>query len=183
MISNHLVCHPGFPCPAVRQLSVNVQCLPDKGLFLQYHLQGDLQQLRIPELQAPAMTDGLWQHTCFEAFIAREGGASYQEFNFSPSQQWAAYLFDDYRIRNPNWLSRHRYTIYPRGDADNLWVDVVIPLAELALVAPGQIGRLGLTAVIETVEGGLSYWALRHPAEKPDFHHSGGFICPINLSR
>ena len=32
-------------------------------------------------------------------------------------------------------------------------------------------GRIGLSAVIETTDGALSYWALAHPAEKPDFHH------------
>ena len=28
--------------------------------------------------------------------------------------------------------------------------------------------RLGLSAVVESVDGGLSYWALRHPPGKPD---------------
>ena len=34
---------------------------------------------------------------------------------------------------------------------------------------------IGLTAVIETADGQLSYWALQHPAARPDFHHRGGW--------
>lgn len=128
------------------------------------------------------MVDGLWQHTCFELFIGSKGSARYQEFNFSPSKQWAVYLFNGYRLRNHDWQSSHRYAINFTSDVDNLWLDVVIPLAELALLEPGQICQLGLTAVIEAVDGSLSYWALQHPADKPDFHDQAGFICPINLS-
>ena len=31
-----------------------------------------------------------------------------------------------------------------------------------------------LLAVIEAIDG-FSYWALRHPADKPDFHNTEGF--------
>jgi hypothetical protein len=38
--------------------------------------------------------------------------------------------------------------------------------------------RLGLAAVIEDETSRLSYWALSHPAEKPDFHHADSFtVC------
>jgi hypothetical protein len=39
--------------------------------------------------------------------------------------------------------------------------------------------RLGLSAVIEDDLGKLSYWALQHPAEKPDFHHAEACILEI----
>ena len=35
-------------------------------------------------------------------------------------------------------------------------------------------GQHRLSAVIEASDG-LSYWALRHPADKPDFHDADGF--------
>ena len=38
------------------------------------------------------------------------------------------------------------------------------------------LAAFGLTAVIETLDGAISYWALAHPAEKPDFHHPDSFI-------
>ena len=39
--------------------------------------------------------------------------------------------------------------------------------------------RLGLTAVIEDRAQGLSYWALQHVAEKPDFHHADSFVVAL----
>jgi hypothetical protein len=34
---------------------------------------------------------------------------------------------------------------------------------------------VGLSAVIEEVDGSKSYWALRHPPGQPDFHHRDCF--------
>ena len=47
--------------------------------------------------------------------------------------------------------------------------------------------RLGLCVVIEELDaalseafsGAFSYWALRHPAARPDFHHPDGFALEI----
>ena len=39
--------------------------------------------------------------------------------------------------------------------------------------------RLGLSAVIEDDSGKLSYWALKHPSGKPDFHHPDTFVLEI----
>ncbi len=36
-----------------------------------------------------------------------------------------------------------------------------------------------ITAVIEEADGTKSYWALAHPAEKPDFHHPDGFVLEL----
>jgi hypothetical protein len=38
---------------------------------------------------------------------------------------------------------------------------------------------IGLAAVIEAADGSLSYWALRHPPGKPDFHHRGAFALEL----
>jgi hypothetical protein len=37
-----------------------------------------------------------------------------------------------------------------------------------------------LTAVIEDQAGGLSYWALAHASEKPDFHRPESFVAAIS---
>ena len=100
MTENHLICHPDSVCIAAELLCVGLEWLPEGHLKLRYELTGDLTQLRIPAPQSPGEADGLWEHTCFEAFIAVEGEAGYHEFNFSPSGQWAAYAFSDYRVRS-----------------------------------------------------------------------------------
>jgi CheY-like chemotaxis protein len=57
---------------------------------------------------------------------------------------------------------------------------VLLDLAWLAR-APDSIGlRLGISAVIEDKERVLSYWALEHPSEKPDFHHPGGLVVELD---
>jgi hypothetical protein len=38
---------------------------------------------------------------------------------------------------------------------------------------------LGLSAVIEEMNGRLSYWALAHPPGKPDFHHADCFALEL----
>jgi hypothetical protein len=43
--------------------------------------------------------------------------------------------------------------------------------------------QLALSAVIEDDRGTLSYWALKHPSGKPDFHHPEAFaleVAPLN---
>jgi hypothetical protein len=39
-----------------------------------------------------------------------------------------------------------------------------------------------VAAVIEDENGRLSYWGLRHPSGKPDFHHPDGFILEVKRS-
>jgi hypothetical protein len=54
--------------------------------------------------------------------------------------------------------------------------------ARLAGAPPVTGGwQLGLTAVVEAADGSLSYWALRHPVARPDFHHRDGFAQTLNL--
>jgi hypothetical protein len=170
-----LICHPDVLCPPVQGLSVDLVVLPNQDLQLSYHLQGDLRQLLIPEPQTPAMIDGLWQHCCFELFITTESNKGYQEFNFSPSGQWAAYTFSAYRTRR-EWHPSHAYAIsIERSDGD-LVLNVTIPQAELSLIDTSKAIQVGLTAVIEAVDGSFSYWALHHPTDKPDFHDRAGFV-------
>jgi hypothetical protein len=44
---------------------------------------------------------GLWEHTCFEAFVAADGAAAYHEMNLAPSGAWAAFAFRGYRDGGP----------------------------------------------------------------------------------
>lgn len=183
--------HPDTPCTAVRQLQVAVTCEGDGALRLRYTLAGDLDAVRVPAAAAPVATDGLWQHTCFELFVARPDDAGYREYNFSPSGQWAGYQFRDYRERNPDFMPP-RPAMQLSRHSDQLTLDVQLPpgtlLAEArpdarpsAPAAAGHQLLLGLTAVIETTDGRRSYWALRHPPGPPDFHHRDAFALTLDL--
>ena len=43
----------------------------------------------------------------------------------------------------------------------------------------GATGPIGLCAVIERWDGAISYWALAHPSDKPDFHHPESFALEL----
>jgi hypothetical protein len=47
------------------------------------------------------------------------------------------------------------------------------------LPASDEPWRLALAAVIEETNGATSYWALKHPRGKPDFHHADGFVLEL----
>ncbi|MBU1374555.1 MAG: DOMON-like domain-containing protein [Alphaproteobacteria bacterium] len=161
-----LIPHPRSPCDAVSCLEVEVGTAGAE-LTLRYVLTGDMSRIVVPPVTAPARVGGLWARTCFEAFVGGDG-AAYAEFNLSPSTEWAAYRFDDYR---------QGMAPLAETQAPHIATTVGKGLLEMRVSLARPAGsRLGLTAVIEEVGGRLSYWALRHPTAQPDFHHPDGFV-------
>jgi hypothetical protein len=51
-----------------------------------------------------------------------------------------------------------------------------VHLHELTALRGAPRLLLGLSAVVEEENGTLSYWALKHPRDKPDFHCPDGFV-------
>lgn len=165
-----LVIHPDYKS-AIDRIEVDVS---RKGarLGLHYVAFGDIARIVVPPVAAPAPTNSLWKHTCFEVFARAPTGEGYGEFNFSPSTQWAAYAFSGHRSGMKK-LDVPVPRIRTREAADQFELEVSFDLA----LAPGW--RLGLSAVIEDAGGLLSYWALRHPVGKPDFHHADSFAYEV----
>jgi hypothetical protein len=116
-------------------------------------------------------TDELWRHTCVEAFVRPASGEGYQEFNFSPSTQWAAYRFDCYRDGMRPAPLEPQVAVRRTGDGFELSATFDLP--------DDGPWRLGLSAVIEAADGSVSYWALAHAAGKPDFHHADCFALEL----
>ncbi len=167
-----LICHPATQAGLPLDVSVSVSLNHD-GLRLVYTVSGDTAGLRIPPSTEPGPADGLWQHTCLEAFVAAQGDMGYREFNFSPSGQWAAYRFAGERQRavaneGPSVPPAMQSIVTPT----QLTLDVHLP--RVALPSPAELFHFALNAVIEEHDGRLSYWALQHPKERPDFHHPAG---------
>lgn len=179
MVKKSLACHPDSASTAVLAVFVEVELQLQGVLNLSYQLTGDLAQLCIPAPQPPVAVDGLWEHTCFEMFVAVEGKSNYHEFNFSPSGQWAAYAFSDYRLRSP-WTVSQAPAISIAQCNGHLLLEAVIAAADLPQNSAGKPLQLGLTAVIEANDGSRSYWALQYPEGRPDFHDRAGFILSLN---
>jgi hypothetical protein len=201
-----LAVHPSTPNEAVRALSARVRMEDSDRLVFDYSLDADLSRLRVPVPVASARTDagarradngaqgadtraqgaaagaradGLWKHTCFEAFLAPAHVPGYHEFNFSPSRDWAIYRFSAYRERMvPAKIGRAPLISLHRGDA-RVELEATVRLEALADLRDAPRLKVALAAVIEDQDGRLSYWALRHAPGKPDFHHPSAFALEV----
>lgn len=177
-----LTCHAGQPCPAVFNLEASI-ALQDRGLLIDFHLQGAIPDIELPvrrqDVQGP--TDGLWEHTCMEAFISTPTDPAYREFNFSPSGDWAAYAFSDYRCRNACWKPTAIPQSSTQSDGKRFWhMQILLPPETLP---KSGVFQAGLSAVIETRDGLRAYWALRHATTQPDFHDRSGFCLNISADK
>lgn len=151
-------------------------------LEFEYSLEGEIEQLRWPASRQPERMDGLWQHTCFEAFLAESGRAGYCEFNFSPSGAWAAYRFAAYRAGMQALDVAQAPCIDVRREANRVRLVAAVMLSavpELLDWARGASLELGLAAVLESSSGQRTYWSVRHAPERADFHDRQGFCARL----
>jgi hypothetical protein len=146
---------------------------------LRYTVSGKTADLRLPPPAAATRTDELWRRTCFEALLRPPSGDPYYEFNFAPSTQWAAYAFSGYRSGMRSAEEVGAPFIEVHSGADVYLLQASLDLGRLAHLEEETIWRLGLSAVIEEESGVLSYWALRHPPGRADFHHSDCFALEL----
>jgi hypothetical protein len=164
---------PKFPL----SLAVDVQREPD-FLRCRFILSGSLGPLSLPaQGPAPKQRDELWRSTCFEVFFARPGETGYWELNISPCGDWNFYSFRDYRQGQESEARVESLaSVAERKGSEAYSLEVTIPLAAILAPHPQAPLQLGVTAVIATTVGDLSYWALRHCGEKPDFHLRESFV-------
>ncbi|MFD2181452.1 DOMON-like domain-containing protein [Rhodoplanes azumiensis] len=171
--------HPDTPCPIVDSISVDVVRAVPGRLMLTYGIAGRVDAIRWPVPAAPVRTDGLWRHTCCEAFLRGDDGEGYLELNLSPSTAWAAWRFDSYRrgMRAAGDVAAPAIRIL--RDPGRVTLRATLTLGDVATRSADAPLRLALSVVIETIDGRLSYWALAHPPGRPDFHHADGFAAAL----
>jgi len=173
----------GLPHPP--DLTVSGQARRQGGrqadrLELVWRLAGDLEALVLPDpSQSRRRCDGLWQTTCLEAFWGFAGQEAYWELNLAPNGDWNLYRLSHYRgplapvalAAAPPWQVRRT--------AGELELAVELDLSEVVGAdEPGVAGlplEISLTAVIDQVGQGGSYWALAHTGAEPDFHRRDSF--------
>jgi hypothetical protein len=116
--------------------------------------------------------------TCFEFFMGLQNSPSYWEFNLSPAGDWNVYRFQDYRqgMQEEPVLNTLPFEVQQQSGA--LTLDLVLDLApifESSSSFPSasplqQPLELGITAVLESQQKEVSYWALNHCGTQADFH-------------
>jgi hypothetical protein len=165
--------HPESRCDAVRSIDVFVS-RTGKTLNLRYLLRGSIADLQIPALAPARRANQLWEHSCCELFVKDNDAPGYSEFNFSPSTEWAAYRFASYRqdMRDAEVAAPQIAT---------LRTEALLELHAIVIAEPPtQTLEIALSVVIEERNGRKSYWALKHPSDRPDFHHADSFALSLS---
>jgi len=178
-LSAELAPHPACSCDAIRRFGVSIEpsSLPEE-LAIRYRIDGDIGRLRLAEPGFARRSDGLWQHSCFEAFLRADANDSYYEFNGAPSGEWAVYRFAGRRSdRASPGIPAPRIAFRRLPDACEL--SARIPIAALPELAGAPAIHAGLAAVVEDLDGRLSWWALAHGGDQPDFHDPATFLLQV----
>lgn len=142
-------------------------------LAINYQLYGDLANIEIPPpANIPTRKNELWETTCFEMFLGSENSPDYWEFNLSPAGHWNIYHFDDYRQgMEPLYVFESLpFAVKYQGDRLQLFLEF-----DLDKILPQQQIKVSITTVIKFKTGEITYWALKHCGEQPDFHLRDSF--------
>lgn len=176
--------HPDAPRAGAIRVSARATRGADGRLALAFALEGPLAALNLPPPGPPARGAGLWRHTCFEAFIARDDAAdtAYHEVNLSPARQWDLHTFRSRRDGGPLAGEPSAPRIIVRRNDTRCDLTATLDLASLDPRLREAPLRLGLAAVVEDIRGVLSCWALRHACGPPDFHDPTSFVLRLPLA-
>lgn len=140
---------------------------------------GNLAELATPTpAKSPGRRDRLWEETCLEMFLGVKGSERYWEFNLSPAGHWNVYRFSSYRkeMREEPAFASLPFRVLTEPEALQVSLDL-----ELGKIIPaGRAIEVAIGAVIRTVTGGTSHWALVHPGLRPDFHRRDGFVLDVH---
>lgn len=177
--------HPSTPPSHQADVSAAIWWAPEGGLELEFTVAAGLLSLVLPDETSDrtSPTDGLWKHSCCEAFLGRKGHSEYLEFNLSPSGAWACYAFEGPRVRSANASNMPPPEIRTFRRQNGFTLHAKIPrLPPQYLLSDLDVG---LTTVLEMIFDKtpcLSYWAIAHDAPVPDFHLRSSFAGLLPMS-
>lgn len=149
---------------------------------LRYNLKGPINDLIIPQNSGgvPKRMNGLWETTCFEAFIKNSNYTPYLEFNFAPSGHWNAFIFSDYReaMREFTGIKKMHVELKSNDGELSLNCNLVMkrPKGFLESDFAEKKIKMGISAILHLKNDNKLSYALNHPLLKVDFHHEDGFI-------
>ncbi len=142
-------------------------------------LTGNLSELAIPAAEvSPRRKDCLWEKTCLEFFLGVTDSERYWEINLSPSGDWNVYRFTSCRegMREEPAFMSLPFGIRREPEALRVYLDL-----DIGKIIPVRKDlEIAVAAVLKTVKGGTSHWALAHFGPRPDFHRRDGFLIGIS---
>ncbi len=147
-------------------------------LWINYQLTGAIHTIKIPDISysyEPEFKDELWKTSCFEIFLKHADLNSYYELNFSPSRNWAAYHFENYReSMNPLKIQQPLIEWSKTGLAMDF--AVLLNIQDYPAILSENSMNVGISVILEDENGIKSFWALNHPNGAADFHHKDCFL-------
>jgi hypothetical protein len=150
----------------------------ENQLTLEYTLLGNLGEIIIAvPSDPPSRQNELWKQTCFECFLGVKSAPQYWEFNLSPAGHWNIYRFEDYRH---GMQEETAWIILPfilEQSSDRFRLRLELNLDKI-ISAESEL-KVGVTTVIEDRHEAISYWALTHRGEQPDFHRRDSFTIAL----
>ena len=147
-------------------------------LSVRCEVRGNLSKVSIPAAaKAPRRQGRLWEGTCLELFLGTADSGEYWELNLSPSGHWNVYRFTSYRKDMMEEPAITSLPFHVRRDAEALILTAEFNVWKI--VPAGKDLAVTVAAVVETVNGRKSHWALVHPASRPDFHRRDGFALTL----
>lgn len=150
----------------------------DSSLHVRFTLAGSLEHLSIPPpADYPQRRDDLWKESCFEFFFAEVGSEAYWEVNLSPSGHWNVYHFDSYREGMRREEKVVSLLCHIDSTPQSFTLEVVLDLGSMCPMDKPL--HAGISAVLLSKNGNLSFWALAHPCGNPDFHDRKGFLLTL----
>lgn len=171
-----LIAHPSSSYP--RPLEIECEIVrANFTIGIGFSLRGPIDRFSIPEPAEQVRQDELWRHTCFEAFFRPTGHSEYHEFNMSPSTAWATYRFGGYRSGFEQSFLEPVLPIEVTKRPLAMELSAFLDLGDDPMLR-GPL-EVGLSAIIEELDGTKSYWALAHPDGPPDFHHDACFVASL----
>ncbi len=170
---------PFSPVPSPFSIHVDACRLGDQ-LKIHFALTGDIRSLNLPSpAESPKRVDGLYNHTCLEIFLKH--GNQYLEWNFSFSGDWCIFLFEGYRKKSnlkvnlDSSLFSIQHISHSSSEAN---LKANLNLDKLTFMERTE-NKIGFSAILEHPQNNISYWALTHVAQRPDFHQEKSFIVTL----
>jgi hypothetical protein len=150
-------------------------------LSISYELSGAMDELILPaSADVRVRKNGLWEETCFEFFLGVKGSERYWEFNLSSAGHWNVYSFKSYRqgMREEPAFTSLPFSVELYSNSLQLSLGLEVD----KVILPQQVSevlQVAISAVIKTIDGKTTFWALAHPAPQADFHRRDGFIIEL----
>lgn len=159
---------------------INIEATIARGdniLNLNFTITGTIKDISFDKFSnSPERKWNLWEHTCFEMFIASTETSDYFEFNFSPSGNWNVFHLDDLRLG----IKEHphiRITIHPPLIETNSYSQSIEIVDQNEILK--HYKQIGITAITKEKEV-AKYWSILHPKKDiPDFHTRESFCLKL----